>query len=276
MIHGADMASHTPVIELSGVSFSYNGSRVLSSIDLTVGERDFLAVIGPNGGGKTTLLKLILGIHRPEQGTIRVLGASPRESARRIGYVPQDTSINREFPITVADVVGMGRLGSAGAGKNVVDDRKVVDTMLGRVDMLAFRDRRIGDLSGGQRQRVFIARALAAKPDILVLDEPTANVDIEGQTTIYSILRECNEHMTVVVASHDITGVLGYVGRMAYVNRTLHTHDAPEITPDLLQKLTGTPFEHLCPVEVISRMLGKHAADRDAATDIHGRDNRDG
>jgi len=246
------------VIEMKDIWFSFNGSTVLQSVTLEVECGDFLAVIGPNGGGKTTLLKIILGLYRPDHGSIRVLGEHPANAARKIGYVPQDTAINRSFPVTVFDVASMGRIRREGFTLRVSDaGREIVETMLGKVGMRDFRDRRIGELSGGQLQRVLIARALTVEPDMLILDEPTANIDLEGQEKIYSILREINEHITVIVASHDITGVLGYAGSMAYVNRTLHTHSAPQMTPELLEKLTGTPFEHICPVEVISRMLDR-------------------
>jgi len=246
----------SPVIEMRDVWFSFSGTTVLQSVALEVKRGDFLAVIGPNGGGKTTLLKVILGLYMPERGNIRVLGVEPVNAARMIGYVPQDTSVNRTFPVTVLDVALMGRIRRGGfAVRASTGNREIVETMLGKVGMWEYRNRRIGELSGGQRQRVYIARALAAEPEILVLDEPTANVDLEGQVRIYSILKEFNEHITVVVASHDITGLLGYADSMAYVNRTLHTHSAPQITPELLEKLTGTPLEHICPVEVISRML---------------------
>lgn len=241
------------VITLKDVWFSYNGAPVLSAIELDVPRNAFLAVIGPNGGGKTTLIKLLLGVYRPQRGSITVLGLPPDKAARRIGYVPQDTSANREFPVTVADVVRMGCLGMRSEKKS--DD--IVRAMLEKVGMWEFRDRKIGDLSGGQRQRVFIARALAVEPEILILDEPTANVDLEGQMKIYSVLGELNKEITVIVATHDITGVLGNAGSMAYVNRTLHTHDAPQMSPELFEKLTGTPFEHICPVELISRMLNR-------------------
>lgn len=240
-------------LTVDNVSFSYNGEPVLQSITLAVPKNAFLALIGPNGGGKSTLIKLILGILRPVSGSIRVLGLTPAEASRRVGYVPQETSLNKEFPVTAADVVRMGRLGQ----RNDHSGGDIVDAMLERVGMADFRNRRIGDLSGGQRQRIFIARALAVEPDILILDEPTANIDLEGQMKMYAILKELNESITIIVASHDVTGVLGNADSLAYVNHTLHTHDAPHMSPELFEKLTGTPFEHICPVEMITRMLDR-------------------
>jgi len=244
-----------PAILIRDVRYSYNGVPVLKSIDLTVEEDDFLAVIGPNGGGKTTLIKIMLGLYRPDSGSVRVLGRDPVTAARKVGYVPQDTTTNRMFPIIVRDVIRMGLLGRDMRKEVWGHEASIVRNALETVDMWEFRDRRIGELSGGQRQRVFISRALATEPDILMLDEPTANIDLEGQMKIYSVLKRLNERMTIVVASHDVTGLLGYARSMAYVNVTLHTHDVPHMTHDVLEQLTGTTFEHLCPVGVMSRML---------------------
>ncbi len=247
----------TPAVELDNVRFSYDRTPVLRVVRLAVGQGDFLAVIGPNGGGKTTLLKLILGRLSPGGGTVRVFGGPAREAALRMGYVPQNTGGGEGIPVSVRDVVLMGRLGRGGLfGRIDGGDERAVEEALDTVGMAGYGDRRIGDLSGGQRRRVYIARALATGPEMLVLDEPTANIDIEGQRSIFELLGRLNETMTVIIASHDVTGVLGFARSMAYVNGDLHVHDAPDITPELLERISGTPLRRICPVEVIERILG--------------------
>jgi len=249
------------IIEIRNLWYSYDEYPVLKEVDMDVQQGEFLAIIGPNGGGKTTLLKLILGILKPDRGYVRVFGKEPRESAGRIGYVPQDTSLNRDFPITVFDVVLMGKLG--GRRRRRADskrDREVVEESLTRVDMWKYRKSRIGELSGGQRQRVFIARALTSEPEILFLDEPTASVDVEGQSTLYHFFNELNKTVTIVVVSHDVSVLSSYVKSVACVNQRVYFHDESEITPDMLQQA------YHCPVELIAhgvphRVLRLHEDD---------------
>jgi len=249
------------IIEIRNVWFSYDEYPVLKDVDLDVQRGEFLAIIGPNGGGKTTLLKLILGILKPDRGHVRVFGDEPRKSASRIGYVPQETSLNRDFPITVFDVALMGKLGGdrtkRGDSKR---ERESVQESLRRVDMWKYRNRRIGELSGGQRQRVFIARALASEPEILFLDEPTASVDVEGQSSLYHFFNELNETVTIVVVSHDVNVLSSYVKSVACVNQRVFFHDESEITPEMLEQA------YHCPVELIAhgvphRVLGLHEDD---------------
>ncbi|MDP2984619.1 MAG: metal ABC transporter ATP-binding protein [Candidatus Latescibacter sp.] len=270
------MMNSIPVIELKNVWFSYNGetvfrsceaATVLKDITFKVERNDFLAVIGPNGGGKTTLLKLILGMLQPKKGTVRVFGEDPakrfhrsREAAivHRLGYVTQDTSYNRDFPITVIDAALMGRLGHPKKlWRYTKTDREIAQHALETVDMGAFRSRRIGSLSGGQRQRVFIARTLASEPDILLLDEPTASIDIEGQQKIYDILKKLNENMTILVVSHDLNILLGIAKSVAHVNTTLFVHNAPIMSSEMLGKLTGISLEHFCPVELLGEQADR-------------------
>ena len=249
------------IIEIRNVWFSYAEYPVLKDVDLDVQQGEFLAIIGPNGGGKTTLLKLILGILKPDRGSVRVFGEEPRKAAGRIGYVPQETSFNRNFPITVFDVALMGKLGGdrrkRGDSKR---ERESVQESLRRVDMWKYRNRRIGELSGGQRQRVFIARALASEPEILFLDEPTASVDVEGQSMLYHFFNELNKTVTIVVVSHDVNVLSSYVKSVACVNQKVFFHDESEITPDMLQQA------YHCPVELIAhgvphRVLRLHEDD---------------
>ena len=237
----------SPVIEVRDLWFSFNGQTVLKGVNLTVNPGCFLAVIGPNGGGKTTLLKLMLGLLEPERGSVRVLGIAPGEAAPRIGYVPQDIGVNSTFPISVFNVVLMGRMrGGGGWWRFSKEDRMVAQRALERMEMWEYGTRRMEELSGGQRQRVFIARALAAEPEILLLDEPTASVDTKGQTDLYELLRELNETITIVVVSHDLSIVSSYVKSVACVNQQLIFHDAAEITGEMLE------MAYQCPVELIA------------------------
>ena len=254
-----------PIITVRDLWFSYNGNLVLKAVNLSVYKGDFLAVIGPNGGGKTTLLKLMLGLLEPQKGTVHVFGRPPREVAPRIGYVPQAIGINRRFPISVQDVVLMGRLiGGGGFKPFSKEDRRFCDRVLAEMGIENLRNRRIGELSGGQRQRVLAARALVSEPEILFLDEPTASVDTRGQTEFYTFLKELNEKVTIIVVSHDVMVLSSYVRSVACVNQQLFFHDAPEITYDMLE------MAYHCPVELIThgrlphRVIHKHEEDDDA------------
>jgi len=236
-----------PVVVVRDLWFSYGSQLVLRDVGLSIKRGEFLAVIGPNGGGKTTLIKLILGILKPDRGSIAVLGAPPGQASRDMGYVPQNTNIAPQMPITVMDVVLMGRLGHAGRSWRYSSrDRAAAEKALGRVGLLKFRNRSIQKLSGGQRQRVFIARALASEPEILFMDEPTASVDQEWQESIYDLLKELNETVTIVVVSHDVGVLSSHVKSVACVNQTLHFHDEAEITEEMLDKL------YRCPVDLIA------------------------
>jgi len=241
------------LVEINSVDFSYNGDTVLEDIELDVRQGDFMAMIGPNGGGKTTLLKLMLGLLTPDAGTIRVNGDSPRKASSCIGYVPQDVHINSRFPITALDVVLMGKLDPKNrwARKTAANRREVLDT-LEQLEMGAHAEKKIGELSGGQRQRVFIARALVTRPKLLLLDEPTASIDSRGQNDFFRLLEELNREITIVVVSHDLLVVSRYVKSVACVNRRLHYHDQAEITGDMLETMYPCTVEETCPVELIA------------------------
>jgi len=240
----------TPIVEIRDVAFAYSGESVLQDVNLDIRQGDFMAVIGPNGGGKTTLLKLMLGILKPDRGTVRIFGTQPREAASRIGYVPQDIHVNRGFPISVQDVVRMGRVRGGGGWKHFSKkDMAIVQQALEQVEMWSLRFRRMDELSGGQRQRVFLARALVSKPEILFLDEPMSSVDTKGQTDFYDYLLELNRTVTIVVVSHDAMILSSHAKSVACVNRQLFFHNAPEITKDMLE------MAYHCPVELIGHGL---------------------
>lgn len=253
-----------PIVEIRDVSFAYNGDAVLEDVNLEIRRGNFIAMIGPNGGGKSTLLKLILGLLKPNKGVIRVNGISPASASACIGYVPQDVHINRDFPITAMDVVLMGTLDPRKRwGFRSTENRKHALDALAHLDMADYADRRIGDLSGGQRQRVFIARALVTRPQLLLLDEPTASIDTKGQADFYRLLKELNKEITIVVVSHDLLVISRYVKSVACVNRRLHYHGQAEITGEMMETMYPCTVEELCPVELVAhglphRVLKKH------------------
>ncbi|MGC9323323.1 MAG: metal ABC transporter ATP-binding protein [Desulfomonilia bacterium] len=230
-----------PVIEFTQVSFSYNGAPVLENVDLTVHEKEFLSLVGPNGGGKTTILKLVLGLIKPTYGTVKVFGNSPVKARVRIGYMPQHASLDPMFPVNVLDVVLMGRLGHGmNMGFYRGKDKKAAQDALRKVEMLDARDKPFSELSGGQAQRVLIARALATSPDLLILDEPTANVDIAVETELYEILKEINKDMTIVLVTHDLGFVSRYVTNVACVNRRVLEHPTCDISGEMIHEIYGS------------------------------------
>ena len=231
----------TPAICMKGVSFSFDGPPVLDSVDLDVAANEFLGVVGPNGSGKTTLIKLILGLLRPDSGEISVLGGKPRDARRELGYVPQFARFPRTFPIDVMNTVLMGRLGrSRSLGAYTSEDKKIARDAMHTTGVSDLARRYIGELSGGQLQRVLIARALATEPKILLLDEPTSNVDIRGEEDIFKLLADLRERMAVIVVSHDIGFISGYVSRVACVNQSLVCHTTESLTGETIRELYGS------------------------------------
>ena len=233
-------AAARAVVEIRGVSFSYGGPPVLEGVNVDVLSGEFACIVGPNGGGKSTLLRLILGLLEPRCGTIRVLGQTPRSARRRIGYLPQHAQFDPQFPITVQEVVLMGRLGeSLRIGPFGRSDRAVAQQSLAEVGLEDFARRRFDALSGGQRRRVLIARALACRPEILLLDEPTANLDMEAEEQLYELLRELTRRLTIVMVSPDVAYVSKYVRTAICVNRTVHTHGGAQFTHEVIRNLFG-------------------------------------
>jgi zinc transport system ATP-binding protein len=237
-------------IEVERVWFSYEGTNVLADVTFALSQGEFLGIIGPNGGGKTTLLKLMLGILKPDRGRIRILGQEPNAATHRMGYVPQNTDLNRGFPISVMDVALTGRLSRSRIGRRYSEaDREKVQEILERVGMWDYRERLIGKLSGGQRQRVLIARALATEPEILFLDEPTAGVDVDFHTDLYDLLKELNREVTIVVITHDIGVISSHMKSIACVNKHCIFHEGGEITQAMVD------MAYQCPVDLIAHGL---------------------
>ncbi|NLV25116.1 MAG: ABC transporter ATP-binding protein [Deltaproteobacteria bacterium] len=232
-----------PVITVNNVSFRYNEVPVLEKVSLAVEQGEFLGIVGPNGGGKSTLLKLILGLLKPLQGTIAVLGSAPQEACRQLGYVPQFIHFDRHFPISVCDTVLQGRLGKTRTflGFNRYDRKRAAQAME-ETEILDLAQRPIAALSGGQLQRVLIARALACDPQILLLDEPTANIDPKVEEDVFDLLKRLNERITMIVVSHDIGFISNYINRVACLNRTLVCHTTSAITGGILEQLYGSPI----------------------------------
>ncbi|HID28364.1 MAG TPA: ABC transporter ATP-binding protein [Methanosarcinales archaeon] len=244
------------IVSLKNVEVYFNSIPVLESISLSIKQNDFLAVIGPNGGGKTTLLQVILGLIKPSKGEVKVFGENPKEGRKLIGYLPQYTFFDLNFPMSVFDVVLMGRYWRIFRNYSK-EDKKAAFNALKTVDMLEFKDRQIGKLSGGQLQRVFVARAIVREPKLLLLDEPMASIDPEMQKSFYNLLSELKKKMTIVLVTHDIGVVSTYVEKIACLNRRLFYHGPIE---GGLKKLEEV---YKCPIELIAhgvphRVLGRH------------------
>ena len=233
------------------MSFSFGSLSVLEDVSFNIKEREMIGVVGPNGGGKTTLLRLMLGLLKPDKGSITVLGKSPEKSSHRIGYVPQQRLFDPLFPVSVLDVVMMGRVGKSWGGPFSKDDREFAAQALKDVDLYHKHQTAFADLSGGQRQRTLIARALASSAELLFFDEPTANVDSFAEQNIYNLLRKLNEKLTIIVVSHDVGFVSKYVGSVVCVNRMVHIHPTSEIDGKNIQEIYGTDLamvrhDHRC------------------------------
>ncbi len=230
------------VVDLEGVSFAYDGVSVLDDVTFAVREGELVSMIGPNGGGKTTILKLVLGLLKPDSGQVRVFGAEPSHGRRRIGYMPQYTQLDPKFPATVMDVVLMGRLERRWGGPYSRSDRDAALEALEHVGLADQAKRLLFKLSGGQRQRVLIARALASEPDLLLMDEPTANVDVMVETRLVEILGRIRHGMTIMMVSHDLGFVSNIVDRVLCVSRCVRMHPVGEINADLIREMYGADF----------------------------------
>lgn len=231
-----------PVATVSQVVYTYpNGlAPALDEVSFDILPNDFLGIIGPNGGGKTTVLRLLLGLLSPDSGQVRVFGQAPQAVSDRIGYVPQYSQVDPTVPATVLDVVMMGRLARSSWGFFFGSThRKRCLQALERVNVADLAGRRIGELSGGQRQRVLIARALAGEAELLLLDEPTSGVDREAERAFIELLHELNETLPIVLVSHDVSFVTTHLKRVACMNRRATVHDAHEVTESVLATMYG-------------------------------------
>ena len=239
------------IITIKNLSYSIKKEEILKDINLEIKQKDFLVIIGPNGGGKSTLLKLILGIYEVKSGSISIQNSDSADKLDIIGYVPQNTNINLNFPIKVVEVVMMGFASKKSLFGYAKEDLHLANKLLEQVGMKGYAHHKIGSLSGGQRQRVMIARALFAHPKILILDEPTSSIDVEGQAKIYDLLQELNKEITIIVVSHDLSVILNYASKVAHINKKLSFHDMSSF-----ENSFDTQKEHICEVELLE-MLGK-------------------
>lgn len=239
-------------IEISKLNFAYNKEIVLENINLTYNCDEFLAIIGPNGGGKTTLLKLMLGLLNPLCGEIKIFGKQTQCVIKQIGYVPQNFAINPNFPMRVIDIVLMGVIDNKIFGFYAKDEKNLALKALEKVEMADFANKKIGELSMGQRQRVYIARALCANAKILMLDEPTASIDTKGQVEIYRLLYEIyKKGIGIILISHDLNLAFVYATKIAYVSRNLHIHKlSPEFSKQDFIEHLANHHKHFCDVEI--------------------------
>jgi len=231
-----------PLIKIQNLAVGYDKVPVLENVNLEIYENDFLGVIGPNGGGKTTLLKAILGLLKPSSGKI-IFRSDINSRKKPIGYLPQVRYIDRKFPITVFDVVRSGSLMQSQVEMNASEVKQKVEKLIFDMGISDIRNKAIGDLSGGQMQRVFLCRALLSDPKILILDEPDTFVDNRFEGELYSCLRRLNNRMAIILVSHDLWTISTYVKTIACINGTLHYHPSNTITQE---QLNG----YNCPIHI--------------------------
>ncbi|GAB4342464.1 MAG: ABC transporter ATP-binding protein [Desulfobulbaceae bacterium] len=232
-------ADQRPVISLRGVDFAYNTEPVLTDVNLDIRAGEMIGIIGPNGGGKTTLLRLILGLLEPSRGTVLVFGGPPEKSAHRMGYVPQHLQFDDRFPVSALDVVLMGLAGKVSYGPFSRKRIRKAQDALATVDLLDCARKPFADLSGGQRQRVLIARALVSSPDLLLFDEPTANVDTSAGEKLFDLLDRLNRTMTILVVSHDTGFVRHNISSVVCVNHQVRVHPTSELAGQNIIDLYG-------------------------------------
>lgn len=253
----------TEALKITDLSVSYGDVDAIQDINLTVSEGEYLGIIGPNGGGKTTLISAVTGLIRPDSGSVRIFGEEGRAARSNIGYVPQNSKVSRDFPITVSETVMTAFLKGGAHPFRRFDssDRKKALSYLEKLGLLELSERNVSALSGGEFQRLLIARALAGEPRLLVLDEPVSNVDPKSREVIYSLLESLNkEGQTILMVTHDLFAISSAVGSIACLNRTLVYHGAPKITDEISHAMYG------CPVDLIAhgvshRVLGGHSHD---------------
>ena len=241
------MNNNASILSIENLYAGYENETILQNINLQVYENDFVGIIGPNGGGKSTLLKVILGLLRPQRGEVRVLGQDVRQARKSIGYVPQFIETDRYFPISVWETVSLGLItGWSPFRRFSKEEHEQIEEALNLVEISDLRDKPMGELSGGQRQRVLIARALVFQPKILLLDEPTASIDSNITHDVYELMKQLNQNMAILLVTHDIMAISSYAKTIACLNRKLIYHHDKNLTSEMLDDIYG------CPVDLIA------------------------
>lgn len=241
-----NLTYRAPLIDIRHLTVGYDENIILTDVSLTILDKDFIGVIGPNGGGKTTLLKAILGLLKPQKGEVVFHDCMTEGNRHRIGYLPQINNIDRKFPISVSEVINSGLM----SRKNIIKryTRKELDFAAALMDQMGIyeiRNKAIGELSGGQIQRALLCRALVNQPKLLVLDEPNTYVDNRFEKELYEKLRKLNEQIAILLVSHDLGTISTYVKSIACVNHSLHYHPGNKITPELMEA-------YECPIQIIT------------------------
>jgi len=232
------------VIEVKDLSFSYEETLVLENISVSIQAGEFVAIFGPNGGGKTTFLKLLMGFLKPKRGDVEILGNTPTATRKKIGYVPQMASFDRLFPISVLEVALMGCLSELSFfGYFTSKTKKRAKEALSRVGMLSQESQAFGTLSGGQAQRVLIARAIVGSPEILLLDEPTASIDSEAEQAIFQLLESLQGTMTILMVTHDLQAIVKRVGRLLCIQSQLTSFSPKEVCEHFALGLYHPPLK---------------------------------
>jgi zinc transport system ATP-binding protein len=235
-----------PVVELNQITAGYDDEVILKDVNLTINQQDFIGVIGPNGGGKTTLVKVILGLIKPMSGQVIIHNHSNKTKHGIIGYLPQINRTDKKFPITVLDVVLSGLAGSRSIFSRFTKaEAAKARELLEKTGIPELEKKNIGDLSGGQMQRVFLCRSIISEPKLLILDEPNTFVDNQFESDLYKTLKTLNEKMAIMIVSHDVGTITYYVKTIACVNRQLHYHESNKITEQQLASYN-------CPIQIIA------------------------
>jgi zinc transport system ATP-binding protein len=229
-------------IKSNNLFFQYEETPILENVSFVIAPGEFVGIFGPNGGGKTTLLKLLLGFLKPQKGSIEILGESPKIAREKMGYVPQISHLDRQFPITVLEVVMMGCLDKSPWHSYTKDGKEKARAALIEVGMLDFQNHSFGTLSGGQAQRVLIARALVSKPTILLLDEPTASVDASAEESIYKLLEHLKGTMTIIMVTHDLQVMMQKVDRFICVHQQVTAYSQAQVCDHFAQGLYHPPL----------------------------------
>jgi len=247
------------LIEIKSVTAAYDTKTVLRDVSLTLWENDFLGIIGPNGGGKTTLLKIILGLLKPSQGEVCFYDGGKTVELLKIGYLPQVNQLDKRFPISVYDVIASGLMAEKPVGSRFSSSqRRRIEEVVSLMGLDGLSKRPIGELSGGELQRVLLGRAVVAHPKALILDEPNTYVDKLFESRLYELLVEINRDTAVILVSHDVGTILPLVRNVACVNETLHYHEGNSLTEAWLDETYHCPVELLGHGDLPHRILSKH------------------